>query len=189
MGVISKLATFAAKEAIKAAEDKAPSLAVRRGVLNIRRDNPGGNWLKDKQEDAEAVVRKRGNIGASGPVTAWSDAVPVDPAMLSKIPGAMAENPVPGNPKYDALLESMSKKGFDPKESGPLLVGINHRGEPHIIEGNNRAAVAHALGIKSIPAEFRWFAGGEDAGGFSAANIKDMLKARGGRVSPFKVKR
>jgi len=36
MGVISKLATFAAKEAIKAAEDKAPSFAVK--AANVAED-------------------------------------------------------------------------------------------------------------------------------------------------------
>jgi hypothetical protein len=77
----------------------------------------------------------------------------------------MNEVPKPGNPKYDALMKSMSKKGYDPEQGGPILVGINHRGEPHIIEGNNRAAVARDLGLPAIPADVRWYTGGERATG------------------------
>ena len=131
------------------------------------------NWLPDKQDAAEEAVQKQGNIGVSGPITADTDIVYVDPAKLAEIPGAMDEQPGPGNPKYDALLESMGEEGFN--EENVLLVGINHRGEPYIIEGNNRAAVARDLGIKSVPVEFRWYAGGEDAGGFGPADVAALV--------------
>ena len=154
------------------------------GEVDVQYDNPGGNWLKHQRENAEATVQKRGNIGAAGALTAWSKPVHVDPAKLSKIPGSMNERPEPGNAKYDALHKSMSAEGYSNKS--PLLVGINHRGEPHIIEGNNRAAVARDLGVKSIPVEFRWFAGGEQADGFKPEHIKslmpDIAKAEGGAV-------
>ena len=154
------------------------------GEVDVQYDNPGGNWLKHQRENAEATVQKRGNIGASGALTAWSKPVHVDPAKLSKIPGSMNERPEPGNAKYDALHKSMSAEGYSNKS--PLLVGINHRGEPHIIEGNHRAAVARDLGVKSIPAEFRWFAGGEQADGFKPEHIKSLMpdidKAEGGAV-------
>ena len=154
------------------------------GEVDVQYDNPGGNWLKHQRENAEATVQKRGNIGAAGALTAWSKPVHVDPAKLSKIPGSMNEQPEPGNAKYDALHKSMSAEGYSNKS--PLLVGINHRGEPHIIEGNHRAAVARDLGVKSIPVEFRWFAGGEQADGFKPEHIKslmpDITKAEGGKV-------
>jgi len=160
------------------------------GEVDVRYDNPGGNWLKNQREDAEAVIKKHGNIGASGALTAWSKPVHVDPAKLSKIPGAMNERPEPGNPKYDDLYQSIKRGGFDNQKSGPVLVGINHRGEPHIIEGNNRAAVARDLGVKSVPAEFRWFAGGEQANGFKPEHIKslmpDITKATGGYIHKAK---
>lgn len=161
-----------------------------RGMFPVRRDNPGGNWLKFQREDAEAMVRKRpGGTGVSGALTASTDPYSVDPALLSRIPGAMRENPVPGTPKYDDLFESIGARGFDNKKSGPILVGVNHRGKPYILEGNNRAAVARDLAVPRVPAEFRWFAGGEDAGGFTPDSIYKMLKAHGGRVSSFAVRR
>jgi hypothetical protein len=155
------------------------------GEVDVQYDNPGGNWLKHQREDAEVVVQKRGNIGASGALTAWSKPVHVDPAKLSKIPGSMNERPEPGTPNYDDLYKSMSAEGY--KNNNYVLVGINHRGEPHIIEGNHRAAVARDLGVKSIPAKFHWFAGGEQADGFKPEHIKslmpDITKAEGGAVS------
>jgi hypothetical protein len=96
----------------------------------------------------------------------------------------MNERPEPGTPNYDDLYKSMSAEGY--KNNNYVLVGINHRGEPHIIEGNHRAAVARDLGVKSIPAKFHWFAGGEQADGFKPEHIKslmpDITKAEGGEV-------
>ena len=133
------------------------------------------NWLPSKQKAAEEAVQKQGNIGTSGPITASTETVYVDPAKLAEIPGSMNEQPGPGNPKYDALIKSIGEEGFDPKESGPLLVGINHRGEPYLMQGNNRAAAARDLGIGSVPVKFRWYAGGEDAGGFGPADITALV--------------
>jgi hypothetical protein len=148
----------------------------------VKIDNPGGDWLASKQRYAEEDMARAARSGyapgaARGPVTGYLDKpVLIDPAKLSKIPGAMLEVPKPGNPKYDALMKSMSKKGYDPDEGGAILVGVNHRGEPHIIEGNNRAAVAKALGLPAIPAEIRWYAGGEQSKGvLSPDKIADYL--------------
>jgi hypothetical protein len=50
------------------------------------------------------------------------------------------------------LHESMLKKGYDAEDGGPILIGVSHQGNHHIIEGNNRAAVARDLGLPAIPA-------------------------------------
>lgn len=162
-----------AKKAVKEGVEAATRLAAKYGteLPSIKVSNPGGEWLATKQRYADEDAVKRARRGyaegtASGPVTGWLDKpVLMDPAKVSQLPGAMNEQPTPGNPKYDALFKSMSSKGYDPEEGGPILVGVSHQGNAHIIEGNNRAAVARDLGLPEIPVEVRWFAGGEQASG------------------------
>lgn len=131
------------------------------GSPEIRTDNPGGDWLRYQQEDAEDRLSRRGGRGVSGAVTA-SARLRVDPAAAARIPGAMGENRTEGDPQYDALLESVKAEGFDDR-GGPILIGVNHHGKPFIIEGNTRAAVGRDTGVASISAEVRWYAGGEEA--------------------------
>lgn len=162
-----------AKKVAKEGVEAAARLAAKYGteLPKVKVSNPGGDWLATKQRYAEEDAAKRARSGyaegtATGPVTGWLDKpVLMDPAKVSQLPGAMNEQPKPGNPKYDALFKSMSRKGYDPEEGGPILVGVSHRGNAHIIEGNNRAAVARDLGLPAIPVEVRWFAGGEQASG------------------------
>lgn len=162
-----------AKKAVKEGVEAATRLAAKYGteLPNVKVSNPGGDWLATKQRYADEDAAKRARSGyaegtATGPVTGWLDKpVLMDPAKVSQLPGAMNEKPKPGNPKYDALFKSMSRKGYDPEEGGPILVGVSHQGNAHIIEGNNRAAVARDLGLPEIPVEVRWFAGGEQASG------------------------
>lgn len=151
--------------------------------FQIKKDNPGGDWLRYQREAAEESTRR-----VTGPVTAYLNKyIHLDPKKVSRIPGSLKENPVWGSPKYDALHESMSERGFDPEESGPILIGVNHRAEPYILEGNNRAAVARDLGIESIPAEIRWYAGGErehDPHAFVRSLLPEH-KADGGSVDDY----
>ena len=129
----------------------------------LRTDNPGGDWLERARAQAEENVSK-GRTPVSGPVTgSLRNRIELDPRKLKVIPGARNERRVPGEFQYDQLRPSMEEKGFLP--DSPILVGINHRGEPYIIEGNTRAAVARDIGIDRIPAEVRYFAGGEGVEG------------------------
>jgi len=129
----------------------------------LRTDNPGGDWLERARAQAEENVSK-GRTPVSGPVTgSLRNRIELDPRKLEVIPGARNERRVPGEFQYDQLRPSMEEKGFLP--DSPILVGINHRGEPYIIEGNTRAAVARDIGIDRIPAEVRYFAGGEGVEG------------------------
>ena len=129
----------------------------------VRTDNPGGEWLERERSRADERVRS-GSTKVSGPVTgSLRNRIELDPRKLEVIPGARNERRVPGEFQYDQLRPSMEEKGFLP--DSPILVGINHRGEPYIIEGNTRAAVARDIGIDRIPAEVRYFAGGEGVEG------------------------
>ena len=129
----------------------------------VRTDNPGGEWLEHERRRADERVRNN-DTKVSGAVTGYlKKPIELDPRKLKVIPGARNERRVPGEFQYDQLRPSMEEKGFLP--DSPILVGINHRGEPYIIEGNTRAAVARDIGIDRIPAEVRYFAGGEGVEG------------------------
>lgn len=139
-------------------------------------DNPQGDWLQRKVKLAEENISE-GGVGITGPTTAYtkeSVMLPVD--QLSSLKGAMGEKPAAGQVKYDDLMQSVQKEGFT--NNSPILVGVNHRGEPYIVEGNNRVAVAKAMGIDRIPAEVRWYNGGEDvATNWSPQSVENMLAA------------
>jgi len=129
----------------------------------VRTDNPGGEWLKHERRRAEENVAK-GYSKLSGAVTgSLKRPIELDPQKLAVIPGAVGERRVPGEYQYDRLRPLIEAEGF--RQDKPILIGINHRGEPYISEGNTRAAVARDLGIDRIPAEVRYFAGGEGVEG------------------------
>jgi hypothetical protein len=129
----------------------------------IRKDNPGGEWLKHERRRAEENVSKR-STPVSGAVTGYlKKTIELDPRKLEAVPGANNERRVSGESQYDRLRPLIEAEGF--RQDSPILVGVNHRGEPYIIEGNTRAAVARDLGIDRIPAEVRYFAGGEGVEG------------------------
>lgn len=150
--------------------EKAPPLRVPR-----RRQKPQVRLVRPDPEDAdpvrwlqrartEAAERYGTHNRLPGKVTASvKGRVELDPKKLANIPGAMGEQRVPGDEKYDRLMASVQEKGFDPNTH--IWLGINHLGEPYVAEGNTRLAVARDLGIDRIPAEVMWYGGGEQVGG------------------------
>lgn len=153
--VIEDLAVFGGKKA-------APRVPRPRQKPVVRTDNPGGGWLEHERRRADERVRE-GRTKVSGAVTGYlKKPIELDPRKLEVIPGAMNERRVPGESQYDALRPLIEAEGF---QNHPILVGVNHLGDPYIIEGNTRASVARDLGIDRIPAEVRYFAGGEGVEG------------------------
>lgn len=123
----------------------------------VRTDNPGGEWLENEKR------RAREN-GFRGAVTGYlKKAIELDPQKLKDIRGANNEVRVPGESQYDMLRPSVERYGL--YEDSPILIGVDQFGEPRIIEGNTRTAVARDLGLRSVPAEVRYFAGGEGVEG------------------------
>lgn len=156
--------------------EQAPPLRVprRRQKPVVRTDNPGGKWLEHERRRADENVRS-GDTKVSGAVTGYlKKPIELDPRKLEVIPGAMNERRVPGESQYDRLRPMIEAEGF--RQDSPILVGVNHLGEPYIIEGNTRAAVARDLGIDRIPAEVRWFAGGEGVEGpLSPSRLEEYM--------------
>lgn len=135
-------------------------------------DNPGGSWLQQKVENIEARMLEAdpgSNLskGLSGSVTAYSrQKFMISLDDLRALKGANDEVRVEGDVKYDELSKSVKREGWDPDQKGnAVVVGVNHKGEAFILEGNTRVAVAADEGVEMLRAEVRWFNGGEQAQG------------------------
>lgn len=162
------------------------------GSVDFVKDNPGGDWLAKKQSYAFEYPRMKGIDGA---ITGWmggkSDLF-LPTHVLKSIEPLNNEKRVAGEPRFDDLMSSVSKEGFDPHQKGnKVVVAVNHHGKPFILEGNTRVAVAHAMGVPSVKAEVRYWNGAEEADGpmhpdkvsaMAAPNDPDITKADGGRV-------
>ncbi len=137
--------------------------------LGYKQDNPavkwpgdgGRNWLRRKQEDAQARYDR--TRGISGSTTAWIHGVTLKTSALKDLEGARRERRQPGEGQYDALADSVKERGWEPDH--PILVEINHHGEVFITEGNTRVAYAARNGIETIRADVKWLNGGELADG------------------------
>jgi hypothetical protein len=155
--------------------------------FGFTRDNPGGDWLQGKQENAERAMaessrglRRRGVTGSvTGTMGMETDMfLPTD--RLSSLTGLMDERRRPGDLQFDALLARVREEGFDPNQAGNrIVIAVNHRGEPFVLEGNTRIAVARELGIPNVKAEVRYWNGGEMVDGpFAPGNVA-RIAARG----------
>jgi len=155
--------TLPSENPLAVAVESAARAPRRRQPPVVRTDNPGGEWLARQRSRAQENIDE-GFTRVSGSVTgSLKKPIELDPKKLEVIPGAMGERRVPGEAQYDRLRPMIEAEGF--RQDSPILVGVNHLGEPYIIEGNTRAAVARDLGIDRIPAEVRYFAGGEQVEG------------------------
>jgi hypothetical protein len=148
-------------------------------------DNPAkwGNtdWAKNKQASAEKYAKEGGKSAQkllSGPQTAFlgidnKKPLYLDTKFLSTLKGANDEVTDMSNPKYVDLKKSVEEEGFVPDQKGnKIMVGINHKGEAFIMEGNNRVAIAKEFGAPSVKAEVRYYNGAEEVDGpYSPQNI------------------
>jgi len=149
-----------------------PSL--ERPQIKIRQDNPGGEWLKNKQEDSIDAGLNQFNVprrfGATTGTLNRTVLVPVD--KLARVKGMrgeqMAENIRPESLEY--LTKQMSETGRLPPSSvegedyAPFL-NVYQDGTPYVNEGNHRIMVAKKLGWKYVPIQISWFNGAEQSGG------------------------
>jgi hypothetical protein len=155
------------------------------GAFGQSRDNPGGQWLKHKQDYADPR-RKYINGAITGTIGSSKDMY-LPTASLKGVPGLNDERRVPGEPKFDALMEDVKKRGFKAdQDDNKVVVAVNHMGQPYLLEGNTRVAVAHASGVPHVRAEVRYWNGGEDVDGdFHPDKVTAMAKpafAKGGEV-------
>lgn len=131
-----------------------------------RVDNPGGQWLREQQEEAYNGKSKTARKGLRGTQTAWAGydkplMLPVSD--LATLGGVNDEVRLPGDPQFDWLLPRVEKDGYTNED--PVMVFVNHHGRAYINEGNTRIAVAKQLGVDRIKTWVAWYNGGEQAAG------------------------
>lgn len=170
--------------------------------FGYRVDNPSEEWAKRKQEAAEKYAKEGGLASQkllSGPQTAFlgtneSKPLYLNTDFLFELKGANDEIADASNSKYIQLKESVAREGFDPNQkNSTILVGVNHKGEAFIMEGNNRVAVAKEFDVPNLKVEVKYFNGAEDVNSpYSPQNIlkhasqKPRQFAEGGAVGDMR---
>jgi hypothetical protein len=144
-------------------------------------DNPGGDWEKQKQERAEKHMKNykgEGSYGKglSGDVTGSIRGARLQTDCLHKLPGAEDEHKRDLKPDEWGEKHGIKKrKDFD-TEKNPILIGVNHKGDAHIIEGNHRVRYAHRNNHPYVHAEINYFNGGENKKGlWHPHNVKEYI--------------
>jgi hypothetical protein len=161
------------------------------GKVDFVKDNPSGDWLESKQARAAQHPDMKFMTGSITGVIGGRSNMFLPTHILKGIAGLNDEVRTEGVHKYDSLLAGAQKGGFDPDQEGnKVVVGVNHYGQPYLLEGNTRVAVAHAMGVPKVKAEVRYWNGAEEADGpmrpdkvsAMASNDPDITKAGGGDV-------
>ncbi len=119
------------------------------------------------QANAESLAEKRytdKGVRVSGPITAEIDTpVQVPTTLLADMAGAKGEEAFRDTgPKLKRIEKEVAKRGSFDISDKPIEIGVNHRGEPYIVDGNHRVAYANKNGIPSLPAKIKYHAGGEN---------------------------
>ena len=142
--------------------------------LSLRRDNPGGDWLRSERARA-AETGNLGNITAYLYDDAGNRHVMLNPKDLVDIPGTMGEQASRGRGRKAADVREWMSRGEAMEH--PIFITVDYRGRPKISEGNNRMAVAAELGLEEVPVEIRWYSGGEEIeGAWSPANVERRMR-------------
>lgn len=147
--------------------------------LNLKIDNPGGNWLRDKiRYCREDGYNSFGAPDTLGSITGtWSRNVLIPVNLLATIKGCRGEQDRTRHEDLAWLKKEMETENRLPlysenRQYCPMVV-VWYDGSAWINEGNHRIKAAFALGWEYLPVTLRYFTGGED---------KDAI------LSPSKVK-
>tara|TARA_E500000318_G_scaffold70972_1_gene65748 strand:- start:41 stop:718 length:678 start_codon:yes stop_codon:yes gene_type:complete len=157
-----------------------PSVSLKE--VGYRIDNPSDTWAKGKQKSAERVAEEADEGTStkkllSGSQTGFlgtnKNIMFLDTNFVASIKGANDEIPAAGQSKYDDLMRSVSKSGFDTDQKGnKIMIGVNHKGDAFIMEGNNRTRIALEQGVPAVKVEVKYFNGAEEVDGpYSPDNI------------------
>src|SRR5690625_2978706 len=134
------------------------------GVVSREQASPEVSAM---QAEAEQMAQDSGLATAQamveGTATRTAENVMLPVELLQTIPGTIAESRGPGDAQYEGLLAAVESDGF--RTDRPIDVRVNHRGEPYIVDGNTRVAVAAERGVSEIPANVQWMNGAENVEG------------------------
>ena len=119
-------------------------------------DNPGGAWLDQQREKASNSRFGSGALTANIGITTKVD---IEVEYIAGLDGVNGEEAYRSNSsKYWDLKKSIEEKGWKPD---PIMIWVDYLGTAKVAEGNHRIFIANQMGIKWIPGDIRYFAGGE----------------------------
>jgi hypothetical protein len=120
-------------------------------------DNPGGEWLEHDRERAKGS--KMGGSVTGG----FHETMQIPTKFTKNLRGLQGEHNIRKitDPDVQKLMKAIKAEGI----YEPIFINVHWDGEAWINEGNRRAMIARALGMKTIPVNIRYFAGGERVDG------------------------
>ena len=131
-------------------------------------DNPGGSWLEEQRKKAKAKDERTGF--RHGSVTAKINRIelPIDSVVFLR---GMEGEDVRLDHLQDfqdtrtimKIRRSISENGYLPDKA--IFINVGYDGTALINEGNHRVRAAKLAGLKTIPVEIAYFAGGESVNG------------------------
>jgi len=162
-------------------------------MQDFKVDNPGGEWLEGKQKRASEYPDRKFMVGSTTGVIGGKSDFFLPTNILKGIPGLENEKRSKGDYQYDKLLSDAKENGFDPDQKGnKIVVAVNHFGQPYLLEGNTRVAVANTLNVPKVKVEVRYWNGAEGVDGpmnpekvFGLAS--DNLKSNGEKRQSFEI--
>lgn len=132
--------------------DKFNDIRPQLNEIGWYQDNPGGEWLAEKQAGAA-----RGYIGSVTALFGRTSPCVISLKHAIKFKGAVGEEKWRDN---DSRYQHMMKH-FDPNLVEQVMIWVMYDGECLIGEGNHRIQVCHDQGLSWIHADIRFFSGGE----------------------------
>ena len=152
--------------------------------LKIRRDNPQGEWLQNKQKKTESYgFNPHGFYSVLGTDTATFNRdvlLPVE--LLASIKGYSGEQENVRQEDLTWLRQNFQKTDMLPQSDAyfhqeyPPMIGVDQRGVPAVLEGNHRIMAAKTEGLIYLAATVRYYNGGEleDDGLLHPTKVKQM---------------
>ncbi|MCP4493229.1 MAG: ParB N-terminal domain-containing protein [Gammaproteobacteria bacterium] len=126
-------------------------------------NNPGGDWLSFEQKKAKKNDKEEGLRHGSVTLAVREVELPIDDVLAIKGMEGEHKRIKASNEKVWKYAKNMKENGFDPKKA--VFINVGYDGTTLINEGNHRVRAAKEAGLKTIPVEISYYAGGELAEG------------------------
>lgn len=125
-------------------------------------DNPGGGWLENQRARANKSTGFASGA-MTGSIGLMRGKVEIKTDYIKNLRGVNGEHNFRySSEKFHDLMKIVKEEGWKPDA---IMIWVDYQGIAKIAEGNHRMAVADTLGIEWIPADIRYYAGGEEMPG------------------------
>lgn len=162
--------------------------SIRRSPARFYEDIPNESWLKGKIDYAQKAPRNQFGVPKMGSVTGYfKDSVMVPVRWAKDVPGQRGEQSNVRQDDLEAIRKIIRETGRMPltddgKEYVPYIE-IGYDGKPWVSEGNHRIMAAAAEGLEYIPAEVRYFDGGQRrAGKWAPDNLLEITQRQADEI-------